>query len=482
MRRELLGLLAVASVVATACSAPTSRGSEQLAGGEGAAGFGEAEPAPVPAQPARVEAAPPSSLTLEQNLRPTSTSTTVAPRESTTTAATVARPAISSPPTTGVGPLEETENGAESSADEPVFEADPLPPLDLSAGRRTGRRPTAPDEQEPDVPTGWAAFDQSIHDQLLRNGNTAVSVAVSIGGDVVHSASFGTRVPGTLTAMTTADRFRIASISKTITAITLLQLVQEGVVGLDEPIGAQIAAHLGVTNASAGSSRLTVRSLLTHTTGYGKYYGTFFGKGAQSCHHAGAMGVSQGGGGGGYTYSNMNYCLAGLAIETLTGRTYEEVVYEKLLTPLGLSGLRLPPTFDPGPGEVQHVSTPGRNYMETLGGAGSWITSPIDLVTIFDALDPATPGWAPLTDATMRQMLTPTHGQYGQRGYGMGMILYGGGRYGHTGTIENTHAMVQNRGDGVIWSVTVAGPYPDDTPRLESVINRAFEEAGFVAG
>lgn len=406
-----------------------------------------------------------------------STSTTT-PAPTTTTASPTTPPST----TGGREGAEGRADEAESSADEPVFEAEPVPPLDLSAGQRADGQRKGPTAEEGEAPAGWAAFDLAIHDQLLRNGNTAVSVAVSIGGDVVHAASFGTRVPGTLTAMTTDDKFRIASISKTITAITLLQLVQEGVIGLDEPIGERIAAHLGATNASAGSTRLTVRSLLSHTTGYGKYYGTFFGKGAESCHHAGAIGLSHGGGGGGYTYSNMNYCLAGLAIEALTGRTYEEVVYEKLLTPLGLSGLRLPPTFDPGPGEVQHVSTPGRNYMETLGAAGSWIASPADLVTIFDALDPSTPGWAPLNDATLRQMLTPTHGQYGQRGYGMGMILYGGGRYGHTGTIEKTHAMVQNRGDGVIWSITVAGPYPDDTPRLESMINRAFEVAGFVAG
>ena len=42
--------------------------------------------------------------------------------------------------------------------------------------------------------------------------------------------------------------------------------------------------------------------------------------------------------------------------------------------------------------------------------------------------------------------------------------------------------MVLDRGDGVTWAITVAGPYPDDTPRLESIINRAFEAAGFISG
>ncbi len=208
----------------------------------------------------------------------------------------------------------------------------------------------------------------------------------------------------------------------------------------------------------------------------------FFRNGSADCRQAAAIGLRDGGGGGGYTYSNMNFCIAGMLVEALTGTSYEAAAYERFLTPLGLSGMRLAPTVDPGPDEVQHVTTPGRNYMETLGAAGAWIASPTDLVTIMDALDPTTPGWKPLEDVTLLQMLTPVYGQFGQRGYGMGMILYGGGRYGHTGTIENTHAMLLNRGDGVIWAVTVAGPYPSDTPQLESIVNGAFAAGGFVAG
>ncbi len=120
--------------------------------------------------------------------------------------------------------------------------------------------------------------------------------------------------------------------------------------------------------------------------------------------------------------------------------------------------------------------------METLGAAGSWIATPSDLVTILDSLDHSTPGFKPLEPETVLLMETPTGAQYGQRGYGLGVISYGDGRYGHTGTIENTHAMVLDRGDGVTWAITVAGPYPDDTPRLESIINRAFEAAGFISG
>ena len=371
----------------------------------------------------------------------------------------------------------------EIAADEPTFEVEPLAPLNLDvfAVDDAGIGGTTPAATGPQ-PTGWAAFDASLADALIRNGNTAASVAVSIGGDIVHSAAFGWRTGDLSEPAEPGDRFRVASISKTLTSIALLQLVEEGVVGLDEPVGGLVAGSLDVGNTSAAVRAITVRQLLTHTSGFGKYDGVFFRGGSTDCRQAATIGLGSGVGGRSYRYSNMNYCVAGVLLEALTGKSYESVVYEQVLTPLGLFGLRLAPTFDPGPDEVAHYSTPGRNYMETLGAAGAWLAAPDDLVTVMNSLDLSTPGWKPLELDTLREMRTPVNGLFDQRGYGMGLILYGAGRFGHTGTIESTHAMMVNRGDGVIWAITVAGPYPGDTPRLESIINRAFEAGGFIAG
>ncbi len=368
------------------------------------------------------------------------------------------------------------------ATDEPTFEVEPLRPFEVQAAEDAPPSGPGLDDAGSGQPTGWAAFDANLDAALLRNGNSAASVAVLIGGDVVHARGFGRRSPLFNTEITdTDDRFRIASISKTITAITLLQLVEAGVVGLDEEVGQRIADQLGVA-PSNGARRLTARRLLSHTSGFSKYDTQFFRTGADSCDDAARTGMQRGAGSGGYTYSNMNYCVAGVLIEALTGDSYVSAAYEQVLTPLGLSGLRLANTFDPGPQEVLHATTEGRNYMETLGAAGSWIATPSDLVTILDSLDHSTPGFKPLEPETVVLMETPTGAQYGQRGYGLGVISYGDGRYGHTGTIESTHAMVLDRGDGVTWAITVAGPYPDDTPRLESIINRAFEAAGFISG
>jgi D-alanyl-D-alanine carboxypeptidase len=392
--------------------------------------------------------------------------------------------ACSTPTVGSEGPSSEVAPSSTELFD--IAERDPLPFPGYAIDRVT-IAPLPPPGQAggTDVPllTGWAAFDAALSSSVLGGGSDAVSVAVSIDGDIVHESAMGVRVPGVAGAVETTDKFRVASISKTISAITALQLVEEGLVGLDDPIGTAVADAVGVTTPSPGVSDLTVRRLLTHTSGFAQYENLFFRNQVGSCEEAAAIGMTRSLQGPGFRYSNMNYCVLGLLIEQLTGQDYEQVVYERLLTPLGISGMRLAPTDDPGPGEVVHRSVPGRNYMEVLGAAGAWVASPADLVTIFDSLDPTTPGWKPLDAETVAAMKTAVNDPLApDRGYGMGMILYGGGTSGHTGTIESTHAMVLDRADNVTWAVTVSGENPSDTVRLAGMVDRALVAGGFVAG
>jgi D-alanyl-D-alanine carboxypeptidase len=387
----------------------------------------------------------------------------------------------SSPTAESEGPAATTVGAAPSTELIDIAEPDPLP----FPGYEVDRVTIAPlpgsagDTTEPLA--GWAAFDAEISRSVLGGGSDAVSVAVAIDGDIVHEAAMGVRVPETGAPVATTDRFRIASISKVFTAITVLQLVEEGLVGLDDPVGALVAGDLGVPPSNAGN--VTVRQLLTHTSGLAQYENVFFRNQVGSCREAAAVGLTGSVGGGGFRYSNMNYCILGLLVEHLTGEPYEQVVYERLLTPLGISGMRLAPTYDPGPGEVQHRSVPDRNYMEALGAAGAWVATPSDLVRIIDSLDASTPGWKPLEPETVAAMTTSaTDPLTPDRGYGMGLILYGGGAVGHTGTVESTHAMVFDRADNVTWAVTVSGENPSETVRLAGIVDRALAAGGFVAG
>ena len=325
---------------------------------------------------------------------------------------------------------------------------------------------------------GWARFDEVLAGRLIP-ADVAASVAVMIDGQVVHAAAFGERVAGTGDLVETTDRFRVASISKSITAITALRLVEAGVLTLDDPVGDTLVRHLGLTTVDPDVATITLRDLLSHTAGFPQHEGTFFSNGAASCTEAATVGLARSvSSGNGFRYSNMSYCVLGLLIEAVTGKTYERVVDEQLLTPLGLGGMRLTSTYELGPDEVSHHPSPNRNFMEALGAAGAWNATPTDLVTIFNSVDPATPGWKALSPDLLGVLRYRVPADTPPGGYGLGVINYDGDAWGHTGTLQNTHAMVLVQPDGLTWAITVSGEYPGNTGQLRSIMRYALA-AGF---
>lgn len=359
-------------------------------------------------------------------------------------------------------------------------EADIILPTDVEADAGTDVDVTdlvIVDDAGTSVPneSGWAAFDAALARRL--GGNQAASVAVMLDGAVVHAGAFGERVAGGDLVEPT-DRFRIASISKTVTAIVTMQLVEDGVLTLDDPVGQRLVDHLGIVDPDPDAAALTVRELLSHTSGFPQAESTFFSNGATSCSDAATAGLRTSvSSGNGYRYSNMNYCVLGVLIEAVTGKTYERVVGERLLAPLGIDGMRMTSTYELGPDEVSHAPTPGRNFMEVLGAAGAWNATPTDLVTILNSIDHSTPGWKAVSAETARSMRFRVDTGQQPGGYGLGLINYDNDSYGHTGTIQNTHAMVLHEADGITWAVTVSGPSPSNTGALRGMVRSALAEA-----
>lgn len=338
--------------------------------------------------------------------------------------------------------------------------------------------------------TGGSAFDQSLQ-TILDNGSVAVSATLLRDGVVQHEAALGSRTGVGDEPVEVGDRYRIASISKVVTAITVLQLVEAGEIDLDEAVGRRLSERVGVDSPAAMIESITVRDLLTHRSGITQYENLMFRNQVGSCPEAAAVALSRSlerSPATTYRYSNLNFCLLGLAIEEFTGRAYVDVVDEELLAPLDIDGMRLAPTFDAGDDRpVVHRSDAGRNYMETLESAGAWIASPTEVATIIDSLDPVTPGWKPLEPATLTMMQAITADPPGlepppppTRGYGMGLMIFGPGRFGHTGTLESTHAMTVRRADGITWAITVSGDYPSSTRDLAAIVDDALRAGGFI--
>lgn len=349
------------------------------------------------------------------------------------------------------------------------------------------------------IVSGWAAFDLHLM-TVLASGSPAVSATVLRDGEVVHEVALGSRTQAG-DAVDVGDRYRVASISKVITAITTLRLVERGLIGLDDRVGERLAARAGVAAPVSGVEQITVRHLLTHRSGIGQYENLMFRRQVESCSAAAATGLSRGlerPPGTTLRYSNLNFCLLGLLIEDVTGRPYENVVREELLEPLGIDGMRLAGTFDVGDGEVEHRSDEGRNYMEVLGAAGSWIASPTEVAAIVNSLDLTTPGWKPLSPGSVAEMSAITQDPpvlasddqeatttttlepppLPTRGYGMGLMIFGPDSFGHTGTLESTHAMTARQADGLTWAITVSGDRPSSTRDLAGIVAEALRYAG----
>jgi D-alanyl-D-alanine carboxypeptidase len=332
----------------------------------------------------------------------------------------------------------------------------------------------------------FGPFDERLRSAFIGNGALAISVAVARDGDLVHAAAFGVANPATGEAVSPAHRFRVASNSKLLTATAVLELVEDGRLGLDEPVLGPLVTKLGVAPAEPGIAAITLRQLLSHTSGFPEYQRTFFGGAAANCVEAarrGLGGALLGPPGTVYRYSNMNYCLIGLLIETLTERPYETVVQEDVLEPLGISDMRMAGTYDVRPGDVAHPTTPGRTFMEALGGAGAWIGTASDLVAIVDGLDRSRPGWHPLSEFMVAQMLLPQAGIPYSAGqwYGLGLRVWADGTWGHTGTVENARSMVIRRPDGITWAVTISGNAPSNTDRIRTYVDEAFATIGIAA-
>jgi D-alanyl-D-alanine carboxypeptidase len=333
----------------------------------------------------------------------------------------------------------------------------------------------------PDRPFNSDIFDATIAAATVDLGDIAAGVAVVRNGRVVHTAAFGMEDPVLAIPATASSRFRIASVSKMFTAVAVMQLVDEGSISLDEPFTKQLG--LDGPFADPRIATITVRQLMSHTSGFSAARNVFFGHGVDTWHQAAdnAFGqLLQFDPGTAFQYSNTNFCLLGMLLESVTDQPFESVIRERVLEPIGIRA-HLAPTFDTAKGDVVHASSPGRNYMEVLGPAGGWVATPADMARLAAALrDPSSPLLDQTTVDAMRVPVTvpvevppPLNGW----SYGLGLILFGDGSWGHTGTIESTHSIVINRPDGLTVAVLVSGKVPGNTDHLQQVIDLAVAAA-----
>ncbi len=172
----------------------------------------------------------------------------------------------------------------------------------------------------------------------------AVALAAHDGVIVAHDAAgYALRYaddkptelpPGQWVPMRQDTIFDLASMTKLFTSIAAVQLIQAGEIGLDDPVVDYIPAF-----AANGKSNITIRHLLTHTSGLpadpSPSLCTYPTSDQQWAAVYGVAPFAQPG--TAYLYSDMNLMTLGKVIETVTGKTLDRVVAERITRPLGLT-------------------------------------------------------------------------------------------------------------------------------------------------
>ncbi|PFF54702.1 serine hydrolase domain-containing protein [Bacillus cereus] len=304
-----------------------------------------------------------------------------------------------------------------------------------------------------------------VHDQKNRNGwkqvmqETVQLGAVGILAKASNSGKTSSFTAGVADLSTKKPvnsdyRFRIGSVTKTFTATTVLQLVGENRLQLDDPIEKWLPGL--VQGNGYDGNQITIRQLLNHTSGIAEYLKSkdadiMNSKKTYTAEEIVKIGLSlppDFSPGKDWLYSNTGYVILGMLIEKITGNSYAEEIEKRIIEPLDLSN-----TFLPGNSPVIPGKNHARGYVKMEGtgelkdityynpslanAAGDMISNADDLNKFFSSLL----GGKLLKERELKEMLTtvPIEGKGVGDAYGLGIyetkLPNGVSVWGHGGGI-----------------------------------------------
>ncbi|MEU6273904.1 serine hydrolase domain-containing protein [Streptomyces populi] len=280
----------------------------------------------------------------------------------------------------------------------------------------------------------------------------------------VHRLVEGVDDRATGRTISTNDRFRVGSVTKTFSTVVLLQLVDEGRLKLDKPVNTYLPGLLP-------DDRITVRHVLSHRSGLYDYTNDMFARSVSGFEavrnkvftyrdlvklslqkpRTSAPGAA-------YSYSNTNFVVAGMLIEKLTGHTVATEYQKRVFTPLGLADTFYvhPATAIPGRHAKGYLTpdTAGAALVDSTRQTVSWaqsagavISTPHDLDVFFSALMRGK-----LVSAAGLTQMTKWTRVNSTTSYGLGLrrrdLSCGISVYGHTGTVQGYYTYAFTTKDG----------------------------------
>ena len=307
----------------------------------------------------------------------------------------------------------------------------------------------------PDAPAeiDFAPLVASIEQEMAAQQVPGLAIAVVHQGAVLFSQGFGVADVATASTVTPATPFRIGSITKPLTAIGLLMLVEAGQVDLDAPVASYLPEF-------TVSGEITVRQLLSHSGGLGDAaipYGRTD-AGALQAYVAGLTPASAFAPPGEvFSYSNPGFNTIGRIIEVASGMPYADYMTSQVFPLLGIAQTTFNREVALGEGlALGYYPTPGGPQLEQRdpdnGGefpSGFAFSSVEDLarLAIFLLADGMVAGEQRLSPALVQAMKTPVlRVEPLAMGYGLGLVTRtrnGEAMLGHNGTINGYSAAME---------------------------------------
>ena len=295
--------------------------------------------------------------------------------------------------------------------------------------------------QSPSRDEALTAFSRQLRADVAADDVGGIVAGVMVDGDLVWAQAFGWADRDARTPMSTASILRTGSISKSVTAVLMMRLLDEGVIGLDEPVERYLPAFASIKDRRVDAQPVTFRHLASHTAGLirePQWPDAVVGpielwdkRIVESLPLTAYDTVP----GARYQYSNIGFGTLGLALAKAAGRPFMEMVRTEVLEPLGMTGsefvvagakleARLAAGYvigqdgsiDGGQPAREHA---GRGYKVPNGGVYSTVA---DLGRFMGAMS-GVPGLRILSEESRQEALSIQTPENPNRGYGLGFSV-----------------------------------------------------------
>lgn len=226
----------------------------------------------------------------------------------------------------------------------------------------------------PDIGANISAIERYIEQQMQRNRIPGAAVAIASNGSVVYARGFGT--DGLGAPVTERTGFVLGSMSKSFTALAIMQLVERNLIQLDAPVQRYLP-WFRLADAAA-SARITVRQLLHHTSGIPTNAPRATGTSPTLTDQVRALAdvALNNAPGALHQYSSPNYQVLGAVVEAVSQRSFASYVQSSIFTPLDMRDSYVDQTValdreNPGRLSSGHVYMFGFPLARTLPFEGS---------------------------------------------------------------------------------------------------------------